>query len=224
MPTPAFPPLGPSSSSSSAASTSAGAGDGPGVSGTGLAITIAITRAPNASLAAAALAGTTLLSTESSFNTPLPASAAGGIALVLNANHSVTFRMSDGSASGTASLTSDSACTARIAEAMGGGNGSNNGGAPEPVFIGVSVDAGPRIVSIMIDGVLCDGGGTEPTGWAWFPPIGAVTGGKAMAVEGLLEGVVAVPSTRSTPWQVPFCWDSPTFIPSRMATGGSGAF
>ena len=34
----------------------------------------------------------------------------------------------------------------------------------------VIVDGGPRIISFVIDGVLCDGGGVRPFGWGRFSP------------------------------------------------------
>jgi hypothetical protein len=34
----------------------------------------------------------------------------------------------------------------------------------------VIVDGGPRIISFVVDGVLCDGGGARPFGWGRFSP------------------------------------------------------
>ena len=33
--------------------------------------------------------------------------------------------------------------------------------------VAVVVDADPQLVTWFVDGLLCDGGGTAPTGWAW---------------------------------------------------------
>merc|ERR1711865_305866 len=49
-------------------------------------------------------------------------------------------------------------------------------------FVGVVADGGPRISTIMVDGVLCDGGGHTPYGWKWFDAMGSVRGSNNMAV------------------------------------------
>lgn len=43
----------------------------------------------------------------------------------------------------------------------------------------------------MVDGVLCDGGGVQDFGWAWFPSLGSVRGARTMAVAPDYAGVVA---------------------------------
>lgn len=40
-----------------------------------------------------------------------------------------------------------------------------------------TVDGGPRIVTVMVDGKLCDGSGDRIRGWTWFDSaIGSVRG------------------------------------------------
>jgi hypothetical protein len=172
VPTPAFPLLSPGASS-------------PGVGGVGLAITLTLTVSSAASSGAASAetvllstkigasnaSGSAVPSTESTSGAGAATASTRGLTLVLNANHSTTFWISDGTSS--ASITTDSVCTARIAEAMA---------ASGTFFVGVSVDAGPRIMTIMVDGVLCDGGGTQSTGWEWFPLLNNVSGLPQMAV------------------------------------------
>ena len=41
-------------------------------------------------------------------------------------------------------------------------------------FVAFSADAGPSLLTVMVDGVLCDGGGATIRGFAWIPAIGPV--------------------------------------------------
>jgi hypothetical protein len=75
--------------------------------------------------------------------------------------------MGDGARS--ANISTDAACSAAL-------------GTPGEHFFGAVADGGPRIISLMVDGVLCDGAGLEEYGWAWFPTLGSVRGGESMAV------------------------------------------
>ena len=79
-----------------------------------------------------------------------------GLALLLWANGTLTLQLSDGAGT-NATASTDPACAARLV-------------APGEHFVGVVADAGPRLVSLMVDGVLCDGGGVWRRGWAWLPP------------------------------------------------------
>eukprot|EP00966_Prymnesium_polylepis_P329449 7385143-Prymnesium_polylepis.4 len=73
----------------------------------------------------------------------------------------VTLSLSDGKV--TFSLATDEACSAALGKA-----GRH--------FVGAVADGGPRIASMMVDGVLCDGGGVADFGWATFPTMGSVCG------------------------------------------------
>ena len=62
-------------------------------------------------------------------------------------------------------------------------------------FVAFSADAGPSLLSVMVDGVLCDGGGATIRGFAWIPAIGLVPATAAMRVApdyggALVEGKV----------------------------------
>ena len=97
----------------------------------------------------------------------------GGVALVVSSESSVqsargaTFRVSDGNS--MFNISTDPVCSAVL-------------GMPGKHFVGVGADAGSRIITIMVDGVLCDGGGQQPFGWKWFPALGLVRGGSVMKV------------------------------------------
>jgi hypothetical protein len=64
-----------------------------------------------------------------------------------------------------ASLTTDPMCSAALAR-------------KGPHFVAFVADGGPRIITVMVDGKLCDGGGGHVVrGWAWFDPmLGSVRG------------------------------------------------
>ena len=71
---------------------------------------------------------------------------------------------SDGTHGPNATLTTDPMCSAALAT-----KGDH--------FVAFTADGGPRILTVMVDGKLCDGGGDEIRGWAWFSPkIGSVRG------------------------------------------------
>ena len=82
----------------------------------------------------------------------------------------VSFSMSDGHT--TASLTTDVACTAAL-----GHQGKH--------FVAFVADAGPRILTVLVDGVLCDGAGVTPRGWAFFEALGSVRGASRTRIGGL---------------------------------------
>jgi len=126
-----------------------------GVDGLGLAITLLLA---NHSLSRA---GQTLLS---SVRTPN----GGGLAVVTGpAAGGLTLEMSDGLS--TFNLSTDAACSAALAQ-------------PGSHFFGAVADGGPRIATLMVDGVLCDGAGQQDFGWGWFPSLGSVRGASRMAV------------------------------------------
>lgn len=137
----------------------------PGVGGLGLAVSIAVDGH------AGAAPGQTLLSSEGGSH--------GGIALVTgpSTGGAVTLRLSDGTSS--LSVHTDTACSAAL-------------GHPGRHYIAASVDGGPRIATMMVDGVLCDGAGTEPQGWEWVPKMNAsVRGAPTMRVVPDYAGTVA---------------------------------
>ena len=106
-------------------------------------------------------AGQTLLSS-------MAGSPTGGVAVVAGpAEGKLTLRMADGQRA--FNLSTDAACSAALAQ-------------PGAHVFGAVADGGPRIASLMVDGVLCDGAGLQAFGWAWFPPLGSVRGASTMAV------------------------------------------
>ena len=57
----------------------------------------------------------------------------------------------------------------------------------------VIVDGGPKIVSFVVDGILCDGGDVRPNGWARFhPDLCDVNGSVAAVVAPSLSGEMRV--------------------------------
>jgi hypothetical protein len=70
---------------------------------------------------------------------------------------SIIARLTD-SVGVSANLTLDADCTARLLE-----SGS-------PHYFAVTLDVGAHILSMSVDGVVCDGGANEAYGWAWVPP------------------------------------------------------
>jgi len=68
-------------------------------------------------------------------------------------------------AGGAVSLVTDPPCTGLLSSA----------GAPH--YFAAVVDAGAHMLSVFVDGVLCDGGSWAAQGWAWVPPtFGNATG------------------------------------------------
>lgn len=47
-----------------------------------------------------------------------------------------------------------------------------------PHYAAVIIDAGAHLLSIVVDGVLCDGGSVAPQGWAWVPADTGNTAGR----------------------------------------------
>lgn len=68
----------------------------------------------------------------------------------------LTLSLRDGNATANTSLTLDAACAAALLD----------GAAAH--FVAVVADGGARILTAMVDGALCDGGGAQRQGWAWF--------------------------------------------------------
>jgi hypothetical protein len=104
-----------------------------------------------------------------------------GVAVVVTDQHGLVLSLSDGKT--LVQLETDSACTASLDFAPD----------PEqPHYVGFVVDAGPRILRVAVDGVLCDGGAPSTTprplgaasghGYAFFDPIGAIRGSNKMDV------------------------------------------
>ena len=51
--------------------------------------------------------------------------------------------------------------------------------------VGVVVDAGPMVLTFLVDGLVCDGGHAGPkwaAGWAWLPAIKALKGSASMLI------------------------------------------
>jgi hypothetical protein len=60
-----------------------------------------------------------------------------------------------------------------------------------PHHIAVIVDGGSKIVTFVVDGVLCDGGETRPKGWHRFSPaLGDVSGTLPVSVSPALRAEV----------------------------------
>jgi hypothetical protein len=88
--------------------------------------------------------------------------ASAGLVLHVAAHNgagAVELLLTDG-AGRNASLTTDPLCAARL----------RAGGAHSLAFV---ADAGPRILTALVDGVLCDGAGLQEQGWAWMGELGA---------------------------------------------------
>ena len=63
----------------------------------------------------------------------------------------------------------------------------------EDHFFAINADAGPMLVTWMVDGVLCDGGGVDGSGYKWIDPLmGGVEGGAALSLnsEYVLKGML----------------------------------
>lgn len=85
-------------------------------------------------------------------------SSSAGIVLSVTADGGLEFRMQDGQKA--ANLTLDPTC-------------SNALQTPGSHFVGLTADAGALILSFVVDGYACDGGGEIPYGWAWIAPMEA---------------------------------------------------
>ena len=83
---------------------------------------------------------------------------AHGVEVKVGANNSIAVTFGDGSSAAT--MATDTLCTAVLNR-------------PGNHFWAVVADGGARIITMMVDGVLCDGGGFEDQGWSWFDPIQA---------------------------------------------------
>lgn len=85
--------------------------------------------------------------------------AAGGqgpsLSLTVAPGGGVSLRVSDASHGVVGNLTSDAACSGRLAPP----------GAPH--YVVATVDTGAHLLTLAIDGVLCDGDTEAPAGWAW---------------------------------------------------------
>jgi hypothetical protein len=103
-------------------------------------------------------------------------SISGGMALLTGAEGSVVLSLRD-SSSTTAERTAamfetDPLCSAELAK-------------PGPHYVGIVVDAGPMIVTFVVDGLVCDGGHAGArwaAGWSWLPPIHSLQGSDLMTV------------------------------------------
>ena len=97
---------------------------------------------------------------------------AGGAGLVVSviSNDQVTnaLNVSIGDGNGTlAWVATDPPCTMLL------------GAAGQPHYAAVVVDAGAHLLTLVVDGVLCDGGTVAPQGWSWVPPSMGNTTGRA---------------------------------------------
>ena len=97
------------------------------------------------------------------------AASAAGITLVAGPNlpSQVTITMSDGSRH--FNYSTDPTCSDVLAS-------------PGSHFVGVVANGGLNVVTFMVDGGLCDGGGRQPFGWSWFGPLGSLAGSNTMTV------------------------------------------
>ena len=83
----------------------------------------------------------------------------------------------------------DPACSSMMAD--------DSSDEPEHV-VAVVLDAGAELVSFFVDGLLCDGGGLQFTGWFWtatgmgrvMGDDGSVALGSGLAAAGVLEGML----------------------------------
>ena len=82
-------------------------------------------------------------------------------------------------ASTNATLGTDPMCSAALA----------TGGAH---FVSFTADGGPRVLTVLVDGKLCDGGGDRVRGWEWFSPAIASVRGERLRVFSGLPGLVVV--------------------------------
>ena len=107
-------------------------------------------------------------------------SAGPGLALevaVGGPGRGVVLRLRDGKASTVAALATDKVCAAALAAEAAGQHGM------EPHHVVAIVDAGPGIMLLVVDGVLCDGG-PGWRGWEWLPPtLGDIAGRGAAVLE-----------------------------------------
>ena len=94
-----------------------------------------------------------------------------GVAVLVGAGGSIELHLQDATvASLNGVYRTDPLCTAALA-------------APGDHFVGLVVDAGPMIVSFVVDGLLCDGGHSpKAAGWSWLEPIRSLQGATTMAV------------------------------------------
>ena len=64
--------------------------------------------------------------------------------------------------------------------------------------VGVVVDAGPMILTFLVDGLVCDGGhaGSKwAAGWTWLPVIKALEGSATMSIGKCATGQTIKPCT-----------------------------
>jgi hypothetical protein len=97
-------------------------------------------------------------------NEPADAAAAvmHGVEVKVGTKKSITITFGDGVTAAT--HTTDPLCTNVLTR-------------PGKHFWAAVADGGARILTMMVDGVLCDGGGVLDQGWEWFGPIsGSVRG------------------------------------------------
>ena len=88
------------------------------------------------------------------------------------ATGALTLTISDGTRK--ESLSTDTLCTRALAT-------------PGEHFVAFVVDAGPLIMRVLVDGVLCDGSGVSQRGWSWFTSVnglGQIAGGDTMRIGG----------------------------------------
>jgi hypothetical protein len=90
------------------------------------------------------------------------------IAVISNDDITGALNVSITGANGTGAwLMSDPACTMLLNAAVA------------PHYVAAVLDAGSHVLSLVVDGVLCDGGTLAPQGWAWVPSGTGATSGRA---------------------------------------------
>eukprot|EP00038_Savillea_parva_P004161 m.134704 g.134704 ORF g.134704 m.134704 type:complete len:790 (-) comp11396_c1_seq4:1552-3921(-) len=161
VPTPAFPALDGTSPTN------------PGVYGLGLALGMAVEGVDNAKPGQVIFDSTGTTTTTPGQGTDSLASVGSGVRLEVGAAPGqLVFSVGDGQNNLT--LPTDPVCSAVLAT-------------PGVHVYGAVLDGGPRIATVMVDGVLCDGGGAPSphpdTGWSWFPALSsAIRGAPTMKV------------------------------------------
>ena len=98
-----------------------------------------------------------------------------GLLVAVGAQASVVVNVSDGRAHG--SLATGADCTQLLQQ-------------PGRHVLGIVLDAGPLVLTMMVDGLLCDGGGVQPAGWTWLPPLGSLAGSTSAKVAPSYHGHV----------------------------------
>lgn len=109
--------------------------------------------------------------------------AAAGIVLSVGAGNSVVLNLTDSSGT-TVSWATDPTCSKALLQGWTGTAATAGASAAaEAHHLAFVVDGGPLIITVAVDGVLCDGGPAQARGWTWFTDaLGNVNGASSWAV------------------------------------------